>query len=213
RSDRVDGLAPRVDSEDRLEDPAVRRTIEVLRLQCLDDTRDRLAREHHRAEDRLFRLHVVRWDAVGARACQIFGDGCHIPLPERRSTLSGPPWGLPEEHPWDDVWIALGPARTPRQISSPLFSNDTRTIVATQTDTPRPAAMWLLGHDLHREGRAHVRVQPDRDRMAPDASDRFVEVHLAAVERPARARRQLPRNVDGRDTAEEPHVAPRLGAH
>src|SRR5207249_10945657 len=63
----VDRLAPRVDRQDRLVDALVSRTIEVVGLDDLDYCGDGVAGQHHRAENRLLRLEVVRWHAFGPR--------------------------------------------------------------------------------------------------------------------------------------------------
>ena len=61
--DRVDRLAARVQRERRLVDDAVRGLVEVGRLDVrLDRRGDRLAAEHHRPEQRLLGLEVVRRD-------------------------------------------------------------------------------------------------------------------------------------------------------
>ena len=60
----IDGFPTRVQLVEHLEDPPVRRTIEVLGLQELDDVGDGLGRQHHRPEGRGLRLHVVGRNAV-----------------------------------------------------------------------------------------------------------------------------------------------------
>jgi hypothetical protein len=59
----------RVQGADRVEDVAVRRAVEVLRVEPhLADDADRLAREQHGAEHRLLGVDVVRWDPTARRA-------------------------------------------------------------------------------------------------------------------------------------------------
>ena len=61
--DRVDRLTPAVQQERGVEDHAVRGLVEVAGLDVrLDRGGDRLAGEHHRPEQRLLGLEVVRRD-------------------------------------------------------------------------------------------------------------------------------------------------------
>ena len=83
----VDGLPARVQLAEHLEDPPVRRTVEVLGLEELDDVGDGLGRQHHRTEGSRLRLHVVRRDALDPRPLKVddvvsrADDPAHPPSP------------------------------------------------------------------------------------------------------------------------------------
>ena len=66
--DRVDGLALRVEVERRLVDRAVARPVEVACRQDFADRPNRTGGEHHRAEDRLLSIEILRWDRGGRRS-------------------------------------------------------------------------------------------------------------------------------------------------
>src|SRR5207248_3337655 len=66
--DRVDGLALRVEVERRVVDQAVRRPVEVACRKDFADRPDRTGGEHHRAEDRLLSIEILRWDRGGRRS-------------------------------------------------------------------------------------------------------------------------------------------------
>ena len=77
--DGVDGVAVAVQLEDRTEDRAVGRAVEVVLAQQLEDLGDGVLGEQHGAEDRFLGLDVMGWDALvgwgsaGPRAA--VGDG------------------------------------------------------------------------------------------------------------------------------------------
>src|SRR5581483_1746828 len=66
--DRVHGLALGVEVERRLVDQRVARPVEVARRQDFADRPDRTGGEHHRAEDRLLGIEILRWDRGGRRS-------------------------------------------------------------------------------------------------------------------------------------------------
>ena len=82
--DRVDRLALLVQRPDRVEDVAVGRLVEVGGVDPgLDRGGDRVAREEHRAEQRLLGLEVVGRDASGRdRAHHAHSTGPRRPLPD-----------------------------------------------------------------------------------------------------------------------------------
>ena len=65
--DRVDGLAPGVQRERRAVDLRVALAVEVARVEDLADRPDRAGGEHHRPEDRLLGLEVLRRNRGGLR--------------------------------------------------------------------------------------------------------------------------------------------------
>ena len=79
---RVGGrFTPAVEVEDRVEDDLVRRPVEVVAVQHLDDVGDRVLAQQHAAEHRLFRRDVLRRLTVvlgrrRRRPAEIVGD-CH----------------------------------------------------------------------------------------------------------------------------------------
>jgi hypothetical protein len=92
--DRVDRVAARVQLQDRVEHRPVRRAVEVLAVQQLEDLGDRVLGQQHRAEDRLLGLDVVGRDPLVRRRLvarrALVGktaDG-HCPRPPRRRRAS-----------------------------------------------------------------------------------------------------------------------------
>ena len=65
--DRVDRLAARVERERRAVDLRVALAVEVARVEDLADRPDRTRGEHHRAEDRLLGVEILRRDRGGRR--------------------------------------------------------------------------------------------------------------------------------------------------
>jgi iron complex transport system ATP-binding protein len=81
--DRVDRIASAVDPPKGVEDRAVRRLVEVLGLDHLDDVGDGLGRQHHGAENGLLRLQVVGRDPFGSKTADIVSfRGQRSPSPE-----------------------------------------------------------------------------------------------------------------------------------
>jgi hypothetical protein len=92
--DRVDRVAARVQLQDRVEHRPVRRAVEVLAVQQLEDLGDRVLGQQHRAEDRLLGLDVVGRDPLvrrrlvaGRALVGKTADG-HCPRPPRRRRAS-----------------------------------------------------------------------------------------------------------------------------
>ena len=91
--DDVDRLAAREEAPQRPVDAPVRRTVEVVGLEDLDDVGDGLVRQEHRAEHRCLGLHVVRRKPVplaGRQASDIVGRARHLPLPLEAHAAGGP---------------------------------------------------------------------------------------------------------------------------
>jgi hypothetical protein len=88
--DRIDGIAPAVDLPERVEDLRVRRGVEIGRPHDLDDVGDGLGREHHRPEDRLLGLEVVRRDPIGPKTPNVLSGSHHEPAPLPRPRPNRP---------------------------------------------------------------------------------------------------------------------------
>ena len=63
-SDRVGGFVLTEEVHDRIEDDLVIRHVEVGTANLLCDSNDRISGEHHRSEDRHFRVDVLWWCAI-----------------------------------------------------------------------------------------------------------------------------------------------------
>ena len=91
--DDVDRLAPGEQATQRGVDATVRRTVEVVGLEDLDDVGDGLVRQEHRAEHRGLGLHVVRRQPMPfarRQASNIVGRTRHLPLPLGAHVAAGP---------------------------------------------------------------------------------------------------------------------------
>ena len=73
--DRVDGLAAGVERERAAIDLRVALAVEVARVEDFADRPDRTGGEHHRAEDGLLRVEILRWNRGGLRG---LGDSGHV---------------------------------------------------------------------------------------------------------------------------------------
>jgi hypothetical protein len=98
----IDGLAAAVQAVRGFEDRAVRRLVEVARLELrFDRGGDRLATQHHRPEERLFGLDVVRGYARPVRSASRVLDRDHrryLP-PRRDGTMARNGCGVEEDKP------------------------------------------------------------------------------------------------------------------